>query len=246
MLRLRSASTTFELTDFHIPTGSLTINLGAGNNTLTVSSAPQLTAALTINGSTGDDTINLNADISFAVDKSLDVNLQDDGGAAGIDTINVGADANLILSGSGAATLTASKNISLASASSVTTVNGSLELKANQQTAPTAGAFVGVYIDNGVIQAIGIGAVTVKGKGGNDSGGSQIGVQVRGGGDIIGGTSGLLTVEGNGGTPGGDTNYGIRVTGTGSTITSGGAVPSPTPHITFRSPRLRAAAARSS
>ena len=37
----------------------------------------------TLNGGTGNDTINLNSSITFAADKSLDVNLQDDDASPG-------------------------------------------------------------------------------------------------------------------------------------------------------------------
>src|SRR5207302_8560088 len=78
MLRLRSSPTTFEQTDFAIPSGSLTIKLGAGADSLTVSAVPQLTAGLTIDGGTGSDTIALNSSITFASNKNLSVDLQSD------------------------------------------------------------------------------------------------------------------------------------------------------------------------
>ncbi len=57
-----------ESVTFDNPTGTLTINGGdTGNNTITVMSiAASFPANLTINGGTGNDTVNLNADISFA------------------------------------------------------------------------------------------------------------------------------------------------------------------------------------
>ena len=215
-----------EAVTFATPTGSLTINSGDGNDTITIGSVDSnFAGSLSISGGTGNDTVNLNADITFAADKSLDVDLQNDDAAPGIDSINVGTNANLILSGSGTATLTASKSIALASGSSIVTVNGNLDVKANQQGTATIGNFPGgVDVFNGLIQATGTGAVTVQGRGSdNNSINAQFGVQVRGGGDIIGGTSGLLTVQGTGGTSAGGSSQGVNITGAGSTIASNGA-----------------------
>ena len=126
------------------------------------------------------------------------------------------------VSGTGTATINASRNVAMSAGSSLTTVNGNLTVNANQQATPSTGDITGVNVNNGLIQATGSGAVTVKGKGGNDSGGLQYGVRVQGGGGIIGGTSGLLTVQGTGGASAGDSNYGVGVTGTNSMITSSG------------------------
>ena len=202
---------------------SLTVNAGDGADTITLSAAlTGLTGAVTINGDGGNDTVNLNADITFASGNSLNVDLTNDAAGGDVDQINVGANANLVLSGSGAATLKASRNIALASGSSVTTVNGNLIVEANQQGTPTVGNFIGINVNNGLIQASGTGAVTVQGKGG-DGANNQYGVRIQSGGDIIGGTSGLLTVRGTGGATSGGSNLGVWVLNAGSTITSGGA-----------------------
>ena len=65
--------------------------------------------------------------------------------------------------------------------------------------------------------------MTVQGRGGDNGAGNQYGVRIQGGGDIIGGTSGLLTVQGTGGASGGSFNHGVNVSGASSTITSNGA-----------------------
>jgi hypothetical protein len=115
------------------------------------------TGSLTINGGTGNDTVNLNADITFVADNYLEVDLQDDDGTPGIDQIHVGTNANLVLSGTGAATLKASRNITLASGSRIETVNGMITLEANQQATQTAGNFVGLAANNATIQTTGTG-----------------------------------------------------------------------------------------
>jgi CHRD domain/Domain of unknown function DUF11/RTX calcium-binding nonapeptide repeat (4 copies)/Domain of unknown function (DUF4214) len=69
MSQLRSANGTFETTRFSNPTDSLTIDLGDGDDTLTVSgTAPpdDLTAGLTIDGQAGNDTVTVNGALSLS------------------------------------------------------------------------------------------------------------------------------------------------------------------------------------
>lgn len=215
-------STLSESIYFTTPGNSVTINAGAGDDVITFTSVDAaFNRSLMVNGNEGSDIVNLNADITLGADFNLDANLLNDAPGGGDDRINVGTNANLILSGTGAATMAVSRNIAFAAGSSVDTVNGNLIVEANQQLSPTAGSFLGVDVNNGLIRATGTGAVTVRGKGGN-SGGNQLGVRVQGGGDIIGGTSSLSMVQGTGGAASGDSNHGVHVTGTGSVITSGG------------------------
>ena len=158
--------------------------------------------------------VTLASTITLASNGNLDI----DGQTVTLST----SSSDVSVSGTGTINIDASRNVVVSSGASLTTVNGNLTVSANQQTTATSGNFVGVDLNNGLIQATGTGAVTVKGTGGNDSAGSQIGVRVQAGGDIIGGTSGLLTVTGTGGASTGSSNYGVQVQGTGSTITSGG------------------------
>lgn len=198
---------------------SITVNAGAGHDVITVGAFADALPSLTINGGTGNDTVNLNGDITFTTGASLDVDLQNDHFTPGTDNVSVGANANLSTSGTGAITVMVSRNVAMAPGSSLMTANGVLTVYANQQTAATAGSFVGININGGLLQATGTGAVMVKGRGGNAAAGSQIGVRVQGGGDVIGG-SGALIVEGSGGASTGPNNYGVQVTGTGTTIGS--------------------------
>jgi uncharacterized repeat protein (TIGR01451 family) len=242
LLRLRSSPVTFEQTDFAIPSGSLTINLGAGSDSLTVSAAPQLTAGLTINGGTGDDTINLNAAITFAAGKNLDIDLQNDDAAPGVDTINSSSTANLVLSGTGAAVLKASRNIQLAGR--LATENGNITLEANQQPVASTGNFVGVNVlGTSVTENTGTGVINILGRGGNDAAGAQYGFRTNTGALVRGGTTGdAVTITGAGGVTGGNgifipngsvrslggnilfTGIGTGSAGTGNTIQNTGIV----------------------
>jgi autotransporter-associated beta strand protein len=65
MSQLRSNNGAFELTTFSNPTGSLTINTGAGDDTFTITALPDFNASLTINGDGNTDRINLNASVAL-------------------------------------------------------------------------------------------------------------------------------------------------------------------------------------
>ncbi|MEQ1920898.1 MAG: LamG-like jellyroll fold domain-containing protein [Pyrinomonadaceae bacterium] len=219
-----------ESVSFLNPTTSLEINggdtvgVGTGDDTINVdgfgSSGGGFTANLTINGGTGNDTVNLNTNITFASGNSLDVDLISDNASPGDDTINVGTSASLQLSGAGTATLNASRNITTALSSSLTTAAGDINLSANP-AGTTTGAFTGVNI-SGTVEATGSGKVTVAGKGGN-SGFAQYGVIVQGGGVVRGGTGpGVKTeVTGVGSSNGTGSAHGVFVNDF-STITSNG------------------------
>ncbi len=213
-----------ESVEFNNPTNSLTINAGSGNDIVTITSIHSAFGAnLTINGGTGNDTINLNSDINFAANNSLDVDLQNDDSTPGLDAVSIGANANLILAGSGAATIKVSKNIALASGSSIVTVNGNLTLEANQQTTASSGNFIGVFATNALASVTGSGSATIKGRGGDDSGGNQHGILIQNGADLIGGTTSTgILVEGVGGGNTGNSNIGLYVLGVGSSISSNG------------------------
>ena len=218
-LQNRIDSTLGESVEFNNPTGSLTINAGTGADTITVSSLDSgFEAALTINGDAGSDTVNLNADISFGTGKSLDIDLTNDAAPGDADEISVGTGANLSLAGTGAATLKASRNISLASAASIATVHGSLTLEANQQAIASTGSFSGISLHLATVESTGSGSVTVKGIGG-DAGFAKGVVLDRG--NIRGGTSGTVLVQAVGGPSAGNFNYGIEVSN--SSITASGA-----------------------
>ncbi len=204
MLRLRSSPTTFEQTDFAIPSNSLTINLGAGNDTLTVSAVPQFTGGLTINGGQGDDTINFISAITFAANKNIDVNLQDDDTTPGIDIITMSTAGNLVLSGTGAAIFKASRNIQFAG--HLATENGDITLENNQQAVAATGNFQGVNIlGTSIVENTGTGHINVLARGGNDAAGQQNGFRTNTGALVRGGTSGdAVTITGTGGATAGN------------------------------------------
>ncbi|MBX2927129.1 MAG: T9SS type A sorting domain-containing protein [Saprospiraceae bacterium] len=199
---------------------SITINAAGGNDIIDIGAFTANLPSLTINGGTGDDVVNFNGDINFASDANLDVDLQNDDATPGVDQVTVAANANLILSGSGTATIKVSRNVTINSGGSIETENGNLTVEANQQGTPTAGNFVGVNLDGSSLQVNGSGLLSVKGQGGN-SGTNQHGIQVVSAGKIQGG-SGMVAVEGIGGASGGSNNHGVNIVGINSRITSSG------------------------
>ncbi|MCL4207616.1 MAG: VCBS repeat-containing protein, partial [Pirellulaceae bacterium] len=123
--------------------------------------------------------------------------------------------------GTGSVWLTTSRNIALATGSSITSEDGDINLSANQQTTPTSGPFVGVSIAGATVSTSGAGSIFVAGRGG-DTGSNQHGVAISSGGKIEPSGSGQLSIDGQGGASTADNNHGVWISGTGSLITSGG------------------------
>lgn len=193
-------------------TGTLSVNTGTGADQIVIDSALSLPGDTTL---ASGGSVTFNAGLTLATTKNLTT--------TAVGTIALAnASADLSATGTGSISLTTARDITLASGASVTTVNGNLTLNANQQTTATSGSFVGIDINAASVQSSGTGQVSVLGRGG-DSGGSQIGIRVQGGGSILGGTAGTTTVTGTGGASATAGATGVNVFGSGSTINSGGA-----------------------
>lgn len=205
---------------------AITVTFNSGGETINVGGFSGNTfPSLTINGGAGNDTVNFTGTINFASDKSLTVNLQN-GSGPGVDAINV-TGAHLIVSNNGTIDLECSQSVSITGGAVVQTEEGSLTVMANQQATPTTGNFIGVNLDGSgtKVQVTGGNGLTVNGRGG-DSGDYQLGVNVSGGAQIVGGFRpfiGAVNVTGMGGASTGIVNRGVTVYGAGSVITSAGA-----------------------
>ncbi len=206
--------------EFSNPTNSLWLRRGDATVDLNVLdlAVSDMTASLAVGEVSGEfDQVTFSGRLVLAEHKSLAVN------ATGTISLATAA-ADLATSGSGAIELTTARNITLASGSSVTTVDGSIAVEANQQSVASGGSFVGVAVNGGTIQSLGLGSITVKGRGGN-TGASQDGVYIGGEGKIIGGGSGQVLVEGVGGATAGGGTRGVFLIDVNSRITStGGSV----------------------
>ncbi|MFN8348761.1 MAG: hypothetical protein U0X91_27425 [Spirosomataceae bacterium] len=199
----------------------ITINTGTGNDIINIGAFTTPLPSLTINGGSGDDDVNLNGSITFAANANLNIDLQDDPGP-GTDAVVLADNTNVVLSGTGTATLKMSKSFTINNGALLQTANGALTIEANRQSPPSTGDFTGVNVIGGTLQAIGTGIVTIKGIGGNGTD-NQRGVNVENGGKITGGTTGTLTIDGIGGNSAGTNNNGVRVDGAASKIGSNGA-----------------------
>jgi hypothetical protein len=164
-------------------------------------------------GSTGN-AVTFNSSGANTYAASFTVTLDD--ATAGTITFN----GNTGFAGSSALSAGTSRNINVASGAVVSVVHGNLTLSANQQVTPTAGAFVGVLVNNGVLQSTGTGVVSVTGRGGN-TGALQFGVQVAGSSARIQSTTGNVAVTGTGGASDNDTADGVRVESNGKITTAG-------------------------
>ena len=226
-------STLSESITFANPTNSLTINAGTGADTVTITSVDAdgpFNASLTINGDAGDDTINLNADINFAANKNLDVNLTNDASGGDLDQISVGTNANLIALGTGTLNLQASRNIVMTTGSSLVGVNGAITVAGNSNgaAAAVAGNFIGVDLDGATLTTSGTGAISVTGQGVDDAtSGSHFGIRMQNSARVestaTGATAGTITLTGTGGT-GTTLNEGVRLLTTSVITAVDGAI----------------------
>ena len=226
---------TAESVSFLNPTARLTIDAGAGDDTVTIASVDAAyRASLTIAGGDGADTVNLNADLTLGDAAagnagSLDVTAEAIALNGSVDT--TAATANAATGGVGDVTFTAGRTIALNGGGSITAAGGDVTLEANADGA-AAGSFTAVAVGaNGVgatVRTTGAGSIAVVGVGGGaaDDGtatSANYGVFVAGGGLVeatgTGAAAGTVTITGTGGA-GGDRNHGVYVTGAGSAIRS--------------------------
>lgn len=202
------------------------VSLEAGADVLNIGALPSSMPNMVINGGAGDDTINFIGAITFATDRSLDVDLRDELDAPGADAINLSNDADLILSGIATATLRCSRSVSVTGGASITVGNGGLLVSANILPTATTGSFHGVQISGAgsMLTCQGSGDIQVDGRGGDGSGGYLHGVLVSDNGMIVGGTTGSLNVTGVGGSGASLVNRGVTVESGGRITSSGGPV----------------------
>jgi len=190
---------------------SVTVNAGAGNDTITVSGPINPLPNFTINGDTGDDLVTLTGALPLAAGSNLDLDLLNDDASPGVDAITLSPGAQVSASGSGAITIRCSRNVTVGAGANLETVDGDLVVEANRPpAAPTLGNFIGVYVDSAMVRSTGTGQVSIAGRGGS-TGERQYGVRLRRGASFLGGTSGTLLVDGIGGISTELLNGGVRV-----------------------------------
>jgi hypothetical protein len=199
---------------------SITVNAAAGTDTIIVGAFTPALPSLTLNGGTGDDTVNLNGDITFAANASLDADLQNDDATPGTDTVNVAGNANLLTSGTGAITVKVSRSVTLNSGSSFETVNGGVTVEANL-AGTTAGNFSGVSILAATLRTTGSGHINAVGKGGNDAATlNHRGVVLSSIALVSSSSGGNITLDGTGGL-GTNTCSGLQIAAGAQVLSSG-------------------------
>jgi hypothetical protein len=203
----------------------ITINQGAGNDQLVMTTFGTSLPDLNINGGVGDDVVRFSGALVFQANRILVVDLQNDDPTPGADQIIFDAGSSAVLNGTGTATLSVSKNIIVNSGANLQLANGDGFLTANQQATPTAGDFNGIEINGGTVQTVGAGNLSITGTGGAGDFIENIGVAVSAGGQIKSNAAGTVSVQGTGGAGSGSANagsgnVGIYVTGSGSIIRS--------------------------
>ncbi|MFL5330019.1 MAG: beta strand repeat-containing protein [Gemmataceae bacterium] len=198
-----------EFANFSLGNGTLAIGDGKSGG-ITVDAAVVSDAHLYLTGSY----LNASQAIVMASNKNLNV--------SALGTVWLfNSNADFSASGTGSIGITTKGTVKFNTGSSIVTVNGALTLSANQQGTPTSGNFIGIDVLNASITVNGSGALTMLGRGGNDSTGSQFGIRVSGS-VIAGGTAGSLTnMQGQAGAGGSGSNKGLMTYG-GSTITTNG------------------------
>jgi len=209
----RISAATFERVDFMNPGSSLTINRGHVGDSLVIGNLPDFSSGLTI-GSGGNEfsVLTFAGNVTLAPHRSLVAFAQ-----GAITLPNTFSD--VATAGNGSLSLTTARNISLSSGASLATVDGHLQISANQQLIATSGNFAGIDATGGLIQVTGSGNLSLAGRGGNAAGGSQSGVRL---GMVLGGATGTVTVSGTGGASAGELNDGVTMNVAGAIVTTAG------------------------
>ena len=188
------SSSTLGLTDAELDRITAgTLNIGnASSGAITVSTAISHANNLTLTTGAG---ITFNQAVTMAADKSFSATTTST--SAAITLANTNAD--ITTSGTGAASLTAARNISLAAGSSVTTVNGGITFTANP-TGTATGNFSGIHVDGATLLTLGSGNISLLGFGA-DQAGTQLnaGIVLRNSTLVETRSSGNITLDGTGG-----------------------------------------------
>ena len=163
-------STLGEIVLFTNPTNSLTIDAGTGDDTVNINGVrPTFAASLIINGGVGHDMVNLNNDITFAANRNLDVDLQNDDAESGHGPDRRGGERQLSALGHGGGDLDGEPQHQPGVGLVDRDRGRRSTLASNQQATPTSGGtFIGVDVNAATVQSTGSGLVQLLGKGGDD------------------------------------------------------------------------------
>lgn len=189
--------------------------IAAGSNTVTLRQKT-VGAAINLGGEDAADVLGLSNDELNDISAGT-IRIGDDSTG----TITVSAplehlgDANFVV--------TSRRNINFVTGSGWTTTDGDLSFNANLQQTPTTGSFVGISIGAATIATTGTGALSLKGRGGDNGGNNTHGILIANGGKVQSTSSssdaGTITLQGTGGA-GVSNDVGVQLFDGGSLVTS--------------------------
>jgi hypothetical protein len=137
--------------------------------------------------------------------------------------VATGVDVDSTGSGGTAANINISSQRIVRVEGDVSTVDGKISLQANQQATPTSGNFSGLDVNGGSVTASGVGAIDLRGRGG-DTDSFNYGVYVHNGALVestsTSTSSGDITINGTGGESDGQQDNGVFLRNTTTKITS--------------------------
>ncbi len=176
---------------------SIRLDGGNGRNAVNIAGADGVIfPSLLVNGGAGDDLVSFTGPIVLVPDAGLEVDLQNDAQQPGADSVYFAEGSSVIASGSGSIVVRASRQILIAQAD-LQVVDGSLTLEANQQAEPVHGEGAAIAIHSGKVRSEGKGGITLNGRGGG-LGPFPLGVEIKDGSLVQGGTGEALRITGRG------------------------------------------------
>ncbi len=191
----------------HAPLSAFDLQLGDMDDTLVLglADAAHNVGSITVDGGDGHDTVFLN---SMTLPGDLSVTADD-----------IAVQENVAVTGTGTISLTAAKSISLEPGSGLSSADGDITLKANQDDPSLTGNFVGIVLDGATITTAN-GDVLLQGRGGADaSSGFHAGIDLDNGSVVSSTGTGTITLTGVGGL-GTSQNFGVVIQGAGTSVTS--------------------------
>lgn len=199
----------------------LTINAEDGDDLVDVQGFASSFPSLTINGGNGDDDVLLSGSITFSTGAFLDLNLSNDTPTPGIDNVFFTSGSILTLDGNDAL-IDVSRSVAFAPGSAlIINSNGDIYVNANSGFSPTSGSFIGIILQNAIIQnSSAFRSIYLNGRGGDSSGG-QHGVALYNGSQVLA-SDGYIYINGYGGD--GSDSFNVGVTVEGNSIINGYSV----------------------
>lgn len=189
------------------------------------------TLGLTIGSIGADSGLSAFGGISIATTNTDHIRIKNDlssqGGAIILHAFGIEVSGSHVSNtGTGAIYMTVNREINVNSGSTISVVDGRMELNANQYMEATSGSFTGIILNNATLTTSGMGAIALSGRSG-DTGDGNIGILMLNGSTIQSTstlpTAGGITLLGVASSLNGSGNRGVSLQDAGTAITSAGA-----------------------